>query len=103
MTNVIFSVSSQREAILRAEENERGAGGGGALSPPPGRGEKVNPEDMNQFNLFFVFHIQLLSLYRLIKYSFSRASLRFISPLSSGPDSWSFSKKRPLESIIWLN
>lgn len=33
---------------------------------------------MNQFNLFFVFHIQLLSRYCLIKYSFSRASHHFI-------------------------
>lgn len=40
--------------------------------------KKVNPKDMNQFNLFFVFHIQLLSLYGLIKYSFSRASIYFI-------------------------
>lgn len=33
---------------------------------------------MNQFNLFLGFHIQLLSLCCLIKYSFSRASLHFI-------------------------
>lgn len=39
--------------------------------------EKLNPKDMNQF-ILFVFHILLLSLCCLIKYSFSRAWFYFI-------------------------
>lgn len=69
-----FSASPRGEKQSSEQKMRGGGWGRGALHAARSR-KKVNPKDVNQFNLFFVSHMQLLSLYGLIKYSFSRASI----------------------------
>lgn len=75
--NAILSFFIQRHDQLsrKRKAGELGRGSLGNLVCEVNK--KLNPKNMNQF-ILFVFHILLLSLCCLIKYSFSRAWFYFI-------------------------